>query len=662
MPATVIAHSLRARLILAFLAMVSLLVVVGVASFTIHSGIQSDVASLGARRGVDLSRLDQGDLALEIEGHWASSGRFIAEDVDVLPWQRRPRLRGAIQAVNPSEGTLTLYGRALVVDEDTAFDPESGSLADLSRGQRVEVVCEVDDGRWQARQVRTDGIKSSDKIKGLVSAAVPGAGQPLQGRLPLQARLHDLPIEFSEVVGDAPDSAMAHIETATRMLLALSECRAVVRELVARPLTDQPTPVLGGDPEPASPAAERLVRAQMAFVEELEHAHGVLAGRNPDAPLGSLERWVDRLIAQRLSLSGHLATFLDLVDSDAEAAGRYVVSTFDPFLVDEVQPLVNAYLGESQEEFSDQLRLIVARGAQTTRLAMAVSVLALVLALALGVAVWRSVHRPIATLQRAALRLARGGLDTRVNLPRQDEFGTLAQAFNTMASELQRTTISIEEKELLLREVHHRVKNNMQVVSSLLAMQAGECDDPATAANLAESQGRIRSMALIHEQLYRSDDLARIDVASYLELLTQQLARSQGQDVSVSVQLRVDDVAVDFDQAMSCGLIINELVTNAFQHAFPAGGAGTIRITLGPGPDGLCRLRVTDDGRGCPAGELQGGGAAGPATLGASLVTMLVSQLDGEMSMGSEGGTDVTIDFPGRAPQALPEYQVELVP
>lgn len=646
-----IAHSLRARLILAFLAMVSLLLVVGVASFTIHSGIQSDVASLGARRGVDLSRLDQGDLGLDIEGRWDTSGVFIATDVDVLPGPRRPRLRGAIQSLNLAESTVTLYGRALVVDETTSFDPEQESLADLSAGQRVEAICELEDGQWRARQVRTDGVKSSDKIKGLVSAAAPGQ--------PLQARLHDLPIDLREVVGDAPDSAMAHIETATRMLLALSECRAVVRELVARPLDDQGST---GEGRSARPAAERLVRARMAFIEELDHAHGALAGRDPGAPLGALERWVDRLLDRQLALSGHMATFLDLLDEDGVAAGGYVANTFDPFLVDELQPLVNAYLGESQEEFSDQLRLIVARGAQTTRLALAVSGLALILALALGVAVWRSVHRPIATLQRAALRLARGGLDTRVNLPRQDEFGTLARAFNTMASELQRTTISIEEKELLLREVHHRVKNNMQVVSSLLAMQAGECDDPATAANLAESQGRIRSMALIHEQLYRSDDLARIDVASYLELLTQQLARSQGQDVSIAVQLRVDDVAVDFDQAMSCGLIINELVTNAFQHAFPAGGAGTIRITLGSGPDGLCRLRVTDDGRGCPAGELQGGGAAGPATLGASLVTMLVRQLDGEMTMGSEDGTDVTIDFPGRAPQALPEYQVELVP
>jgi len=649
----VIAHSLRARLILAFLAMVSLLLVVGVASFTIHSGVQSDVASLGARRGVDLSRLDQGDLALEIEGHWDPSGVFIAKDVDALPWQRRPRLRGPIQSLNLAESTVTLYGRALVVDEATTFDPEGRSLADLSLGQRVEVVCEPEDGLWRARQVRTDGVKASDKIKGLVSAAAPDGSQPLQ------ARLHDLPIDLHEVGGDAPDSAMAHIETATRMLLALSECRAVVRELVARPLDVQRS---AGEARSARPAAERLLRAQLAFIGELDHAHGALAGRDPDAPLAALARWVDRLLSRQLALSGHMATFLDLLDDDEAAAGEYVASVFDPFLVDELQPLVNAYLGESQEEFSDQLRLIVARGAQTTRLALAVSGLALILALALGVAVWRSVHRPIATLQRAALRLARGGLDTRVNLPRQDEFGTLARAFNTMASELQRTTISIEEKELLLREVHHRVKNNMQVVSSLLAMQAGDCDDPATAANLAESQGRIRSMALIHEQLYRSDDLARIDVPSYLELLTQQLARSQGQDLAIDVQLRVDDVAVDFDQAMSCGLIINELVTNAFQHAFPAGGAGTIRITLGAGPDGLCRLRVTDDGRGCPAGELRGAGAAGPATLGASLVTMLVRQLEGEMTMGRDDGTDVTIDFPGRAPQALPEYQVELVP
>ena len=128
-----------------------------------------------------------------------------------------------------------------------------------------------------------------------------------------------------------------------------------------------------------------------------------------------------------------------------------------------------------------------------------------------------------------------------------------------MASELAATTVTIAEKELLLREVYHRVKNNMQVVSSMLAMQSQHSSDEKLVAGLEQSQARIRSMALIHEQLYQSSDLAHIDVRVYLDVLTKHLHQSFGRG-ETRVHLCLDDLELDLDRSLACGLIVNELV------------------------------------------------------------------------------------------------------
>ena len=140
---------------------------------------------------------------------------------------------------------------------------------------------------------------------------------------------------------------------------------------------------------------------------------------------------------------------------------------------------------------------------------------------------------------------------------------------------------SLREKEVLLKEIHHRVKNNMQIISSLLELQVDALQDEQVREPFKESQRRIRSMALIHEQLYRSHNLARIDFVEYVESLTNHLLRSYGKDArKVTLERDITPVFLSIDTAIPCGLIINELVSNALKHAFPDGRTGKIRVEL----------------------------------------------------------------------------------
>jgi len=215
----------------------------------------------------------------------------------------------------------------------------------------------------------------------------------------------------------------------------------------------------------------------------------------------------------------------------------------------------------------------------------------------------------------------------------QDLSGRIA-----MEDELRR---SLADKELLLREVHHRVKNNLQVISSLLELQADCIEDPAARAVYAESQARIRSMALIHQQLYGTTELDSIDFGAYLDQLAMSLLQFHGGGgPAVAIRADADRVRMGIDRAMTCGLIINELVTNALKHAFEPGRPGT--VTLGFRSDaGRHVLIVTDDGSGLPDGY-EGNGDS----LGMSLIAALVEQLEGTLRVESGGGTRFIIEFP----------------
>ena len=203
---------------------------------------------------------------------------------------------------------------------------------------------------------------------------------------------------------------------------------------------------------------------------------------------------------------------------------------------------------------------------------------------------------------------------------------------------------SLGEKELLLREVHHRVKNNMQVISSLLAMQS-TAGDPEVLRRLEESQNRIRTIAMIHEQLYQSTELAHIDTRSYLQVLAQHLVQSYGKTSLIELVLDLDQLHLDLDQSLACGLIVNELLTNAFKYAFAEDERGTVTLRLKEQTDGMRVLEVTDNGHGLKP-------ASGPSrrTLGTSLVAKLARQLNGKVTMENNGGVTVRIVFAGRAP------------
>jgi two-component sensor histidine kinase len=201
---------------------------------------------------------------------------------------------------------------------------------------------------------------------------------------------------------------------------------------------------------------------------------------------------------------------------------------------------------------------------------------------------------------------------------------------------------------MLLREVHHRVKNNMQVISSLLAMQSTG-GDPEVEKRLEESQNRIRSIALIHEQLYRSTELAHIDVHTYLETLTSQLLQSFGKAGAVRLELEADPVELDIDQSMALGLIVNELVTNALKYAYPADKGGVIRVSLREHQSGERVLAVGDDGPGL-SGKKSGSGP----TLGMSLVSTLARQLRGRVEVDGSKGTLVRVFFGKKSPEAVP--------
>lgn len=203
---------------------------------------------------------------------------------------------------------------------------------------------------------------------------------------------------------------------------------------------------------------------------------------------------------------------------------------------------------------------------------------------------------------------------------------------------------SLREKETLLKEIHHRVKNNLQVTSSLLRLQAERVQDESARRALRESQGRIRSMALVHELLYRSKDLSSVDLGEYIRDLTRQLLRSHAVDPSVvRVESKLALVPLPIDIAVPCGLILNELVSNALKHAFPGGRRGTIYIELQPG-EAFNALVVRDDGVGMPADF----DLSKALTLGMRLVRTLADQIDGKLVMRTDGGTEVRLMIPRR--------------
>ncbi|MGF7117329.1 histidine kinase dimerization/phosphoacceptor domain -containing protein [Methanobacterium oryzae] len=200
---------------------------------------------------------------------------------------------------------------------------------------------------------------------------------------------------------------------------------------------------------------------------------------------------------------------------------------------------------------------------------------------------------------------------------------------------------SLSEKEVLIREIHHRVKNNMQIISSLLSLQARSIEDEKTFELFRDSQNRVKSMALIHEKLYQSDNLAEIDFKEYINNFTTDLIRSYGVVSNISLIIKVDKISLGVNTAIPCGLIINELLTNSIKHAFRDGEKGKIKIELDQITENEYRLIFSDNGIGLPENfEFKN-----VKSLGLRLVNSLTEQLNGKIDLERENGTKFIITF-----------------
>jgi PAS domain S-box-containing protein len=199
---------------------------------------------------------------------------------------------------------------------------------------------------------------------------------------------------------------------------------------------------------------------------------------------------------------------------------------------------------------------------------------------------------------------------------------------------------SLQEKEMLLKEIHHRVKNNMQVISSLLNLGTQKINDPAGKEILRASMNRIRSMALVHETLYKSENMADIDFNEYLRGMTSWLVQGSGR-LGVTCMITGDSIHLSLDTAIPCGLIVNELVSNALKHAFNGRDNGSINIVLRREHDGRVTLIVSDDGIGFP----QDADIRAMTSLGMTLVFSLVDQISGTITIDGTHGASVAVSF-----------------
>jgi PAS domain S-box-containing protein len=225
------------------------------------------------------------------------------------------------------------------------------------------------------------------------------------------------------------------------------------------------------------------------------------------------------------------------------------------------------------------------------------------------------------------------------------------QAVGRDITELQQTQqlqAAVKEKEVLLKEIHHRVKNNLQIIYSLFRLQGKKINDPEAAEIMLDCQNRVKSIALIHEKLYRSEDLSEIDLKHYIPNLVASLFSSyRANSNTIKLLTQIDEVCLDMDRAVPCGLIINELISNALKYAFPEDKEGEIRLELCSGEDNQITLMISDNGIGMP--EVPN--STKNEKLGLSLVRDLVHQLKGTLEINGQEGTLFKVMFPRSKPR-----------
>ncbi|MDO9044874.1 MAG: histidine kinase dimerization/phosphoacceptor domain -containing protein [Methanobacteriaceae archaeon] len=201
---------------------------------------------------------------------------------------------------------------------------------------------------------------------------------------------------------------------------------------------------------------------------------------------------------------------------------------------------------------------------------------------------------------------------------------------------------SLEEKKMLIREVNHRVKNNLMVISSLLNLQSRYIDNEEAKQILEDSQNRARSMALVHERLYKSSDLKNLNFGEYASSIATDLLRGhQNKNKSIKLELSLEDIPLDVNLSIPLGLILNELVVNALKHAFPEDTIGNVRIKLSENEHQFVVLEVSDNGMGLP----ESFDISNINSLGFEIVNTLVRQIAGKLTIQSENGTQIKVEF-----------------
>ncbi len=202
--------------------------------------------------------------------------------------------------------------------------------------------------------------------------------------------------------------------------------------------------------------------------------------------------------------------------------------------------------------------------------------------------------------------------------------------------------ISLKEKEVLLKEIHHRVKNNLQIINSLLNLQSRSAKDKESQDIFEKCKNRIDSIALVHEKLYQSEDLANVNFGEYVNTLTARLFDAYSSRLpAVDLKTDVAPISLDVNKAIPCALLINELVMNAIKHGFPHGRKGEIAVALKISDKDKVSLAVADNGVGLPGNFA----IDNPRTLGMQIIKGLVGQLHGALNVEKSGGTKFTIEF-----------------
>jgi two-component sensor histidine kinase len=378
----------------------------------------------------------------------------------------------------------------------------------------------------------------------------------------------------------------------------------------------------------------------------------------------------DRIFAKYLS-KGVKPDFPKTVGFDRlEFKGNYLTRT-RPIILD------NEIIGKVYMKYD--LQEMHARFTRYAGIAFAVILMSSLISFAVASRLQLMISQPILHLADVAYMVSlKNDYSVRAKKQNNDEVGRLIEGFNEMLTQIQvrdqaliedqeelekrvqerthklkqeivermrvedKLRESLKEKEVLLKEIHHRVKNNLQVISSLLYLQSKKIQDKPALNMFVESQNRIRSMALIHEKLYKSQDMVNIDFSEYIRSLIGHLANSYGTQLkNVRIKVNIDNVLLSIEKGIPCGLIINELVTNALKYAFPDGQKGEIVIEIVRNRNQSIVLSVADNGVGFPETV----DIYKSETLGLQLVKNLTLQLKGKIEMHKGEGAKFLVTF-----------------